>query len=59
MSRAEAVVLLSRLAGLIADLRDLRLQDQTPQHVVQSAVDRINDIEEAAAEMRRIQGVAP
>lgn len=57
MSRAEAAVLIARLNQAITDLADLRDDPATPQHVVQSSADHIDNLREAARELARLHGV--
>ena len=58
MSRAEALVLIEQLHQLEEDVRDLRWNEETPQHVAIASVVHVKYITEAIAELAHLHGVS-
>ena len=58
MSRAEAMVLIEQLRQLQEDVRDLRWNEATPQHVAIASTIHVKYITEAIAELARLHGVS-
>ena len=54
MSRPEAANLLQMLERTIRDLEDLRWEQSTPRHIVESTTANIATLEEAIKELKRL-----